>query len=315
MRVHSSRLQAVIDPERRRPMTAGASASPISSARSTGSAGASRPLQSGNLVDSARSAAGIGGMRHLTDRRGSDRPPPESRLGGGDRGDSARFLASPGFVPEAEDRTTFDLLHSEKGFSAFDAFFKRLLAGCVAPQAAFAPRQEYGWMLPQLFCPPTAVPEHAFLELMHLLADCTDSEASDLFDLLDYDFRGFLGLKQIYFAICMLAALDSKQSTKFLYYHASTLFAILARRCVSVAEERVCWSQLIVLFRVLGVPIHVVRACGRDAGFPDGELAFDGFLEVAFEVLLQLDRGGEESTVIQEKDRMDHVKSKLCVIL
>lgn len=159
------------------------------------------------------------------------------------------------------------------------------------------------------------------MELLRAFAECSDSEALDFFDILDCDFLGMLSLPQVYLAICLVAALGSQQLLKFLYFHSVRLFGVLEKGCPSVAPDHVSWPRLLVLLRLLGASGHLVSRIGTEmgvasAGACDG-LTYDEFLDVVFPIMAQLDRGPEagESTVINESDRMVHVKSRTCVIL
>jgi len=220
-----------------------------------------------------------------------------------------------------QDCTAFDLLHTEPGFTAFEQWFRRLCASGSCAGAAVAPHTDLGNLWSQAFCPPTALHEYAFMELLRAFAECSDSEAQDFFDLLDCDFLGMLSLPQVYLAMCLVAAQGSRQLLKFLYFHSTRLFAVLTKGCPSSAAERVSWPRLLVLLRLLGAPGHLVSQIGAEAGVSssaigDG-LTYDEFLEVMFPVLAQLDRGAEvgESIVINESDRMVHVRSRMCTIL
>jgi hypothetical protein len=183
------------------------------------------------------------------------------------------------------------------------------------------PRAELGRLWPQAFCPPSALHEYAFMELLRAFTECSDSEAFDFFDLLDCDFLGMLALPQVFLAMCLLAALGSRQLLKFLYFHSTKLFAMLTKGCPGVASECVSWPRLLVLLRLLGAPAHLVSRVGAETGassygLGDG-LTYDEFLEVMFPIMAQLDRGAEigESTVINASDTMVHVKSRACTIL
>merc|ERR1712113_587409 len=120
-----------------------------------------------------------------------------------------------------------------------------------------------GW--PQAFCPPNALHEHAFMELIRVFADCSDSEAFDFFDLMDYDFMGFLGYAQVYIAICLVAALGSRQLTKFLYFHSTRIFGILSRGCrFKSAPGYVAWPRLLTLLRLLGAQGSLISRIGAE---------------------------------------------------
>merc|ERR1719453_832591 len=116
--------------------------------------------------------------------------------------------------------------------------------------------------------------------------------------------------------MCLVAALGSRQLLKFLYFHSTRLFGVLTKGCPGVAPERVAWPRLLLLLRLLGAPCYLVSRTGIEAGVAssaigDG-LTYDEFLEVMFPIMAQLDRGAEvcESTVINESDRMVHVRSR-----
>jgi len=283
----------VLDPEGKNPRRL-AGPSPMGSARSTGS---------------GRQASGCVSTQSL----GSS---------GGRSQQGLRPEASCKVESDApQECSAFDLLHTEQGFMAFEQWYRRIFASGTSASAATVPRAELGLLWPQAFCPPSGLHEYAFMELIRAFAECSDSEALDLFDLLDHDFLGMLALPQVYLGICLMAALGSRQLLKFLYFHSSNLFGVLTKGCPSVASERVSWPRLLVLLRLLGAPSHLVSHVGAKTGVSfyaigDG-LTYDEFLEVMFPIMSQLDRGAEvgESTVINEEDRMVNAKSRTCTIL
>jgi len=293
MRIHIPRLLAVLDPEATRQRRMGA-ASPIGSARSTGS-GRQDVGRDGEGVPRQRPAAAV---------------PESARLG-------AR--PPPAKSEDEEPPTAFDLLHTERGFNAFEAWYRRVLASGAGASAPPAPRPELGLLWPQAFCPPSALHEHAFVELLRVFAECAESEAFDFFDLLDYRFLGMLGLPQIYLAVCLIAALGSRQLTKFLYFHSNRLFEMLAEGCVDAAPERVSWPRVLMLLRLLGAPGHLVSRVAEENHVENlAQLNYDEFVEVLFPIMVQLDRGAEfgESTVIHENYKVGHVRqSRMCTIL
>eukprot|EP00747_Dinoflagellata_sp_TGD_P167843 gnl/TRDRNA2_/TRDRNA2_193048_c0_seq1.p1 gnl/TRDRNA2_/TRDRNA2_193048_c0~~gnl/TRDRNA2_/TRDRNA2_193048_c0_seq1.p1 ORF type:complete len:289 (-),score=50.24 gnl/TRDRNA2_/TRDRNA2_193048_c0_seq1:112-978(-) len=288
MRVNVARLLAVLDPESTRTRRMGvAGASPLGSARSSG--------------------------------RSGDRAGPTTMAGAGTG--SARSIASTCSAKDSdtEDCTAFDLLHTEKGFMSFESWYKRALASGIGANAPLVPPAHLGALWLQAFCPPNALPEYAFMELLRAFAECTDSEAFDLFDVLDHDFLGMLGFPQVYLAICLVGALGSRQLTKFLYFHSGHLFRILARGSVGVDAERAAWPRVLTFVRLLGAPSHLISRVGSDCGVRvDAELTYDQFMEVMFPIVQQLDRGAplRESTVIGENAGSSHaVRSKMCVLL
>jgi len=298
---------AVLDPEGKNPRRS-ADPSPMGSARSTGSgrqggrnaSGTSAPIPAG-----AGSSSGtkVGGWVQQ-----SLRPSPREASAKAD-GDVL------------QERSAFDMLHTEQGFAAFEQWYRRAFANssCVAANAA--PLTDLGFLWPQAFCPPSALHEYAFMELLKAFAECSDSEALDFFDLLDCDFLGMLTLPQVYLGICLVAALGSHQLLKFLYFHSTRLFGVLDKGSPGMAAERVSWPRLLVLLRLLGAPSYLVSRIGTEAGISsaaigDG-LTYDEFLEVMFPIMAQLDRGAEygESTVINENGSVAHVRSRTCEIL
>lgn len=294
MKVRNKCLLAVLDPEGknpRRPVVA----QPMGSARSAGSGrpGGSITTSAGTPTSAGANAAGL-------------RPP---------RGDWGKMDA------EGAECSAFDLLHTEQGFVAFEQWYKRTFSSGTGQAASAAPRAELGLLWPQAFCPPGALHEYAFMELLKAFAECSDSEALDFFDILDCEFSGMLALPQVYLAMCLVAALGSRQLLKFLYFHSTRLFGVLKKGCPGVPGDRVAWPRIVLLLRLLGAPGWLISRVGEDAGIcnpaiGDG-LTYDEFLQVMFPVMVQLDRGTEvgESTVINESDRMVHVRSKMCAIL
>lgn len=225
---------------------------------------------------------------------------------------------------DAEECSSFDILHTEQGFAAFGQWYRRILTSGSNSNASSTPRPELGLLWPQAFCPPLLLHEYAFMELLRVFADCTDSEAFDLFDILDCNFMGMLGPPQVYFAMCLIAALGSRQLTKFLYFHSTQLFAVLSKGCIASPPEHVSWPRMLVFFRLLGAPGHLVSRVGAEGGGPFASvpgvakaLRYTEFLEVMFSITLQLDRGTEfgDSTVINESDRNCRVRSRTCAVL
>jgi len=161
--------------------------------------------------------------------------------------------------------------------------------------------------------------EHAFLELLRTFVECTDSEAFDLFDILDCEFLGMLGVSQVYLAVCLVAAMGSRQLTKFLFFHSSHIFATLSKGCLLTAgPDRVAWPRIVTLLRLFGVPGHLIsRASHENELEPLALLKYEAFLDVLYPLVVQLDRGAEfgESTMIIESDRGGHARSRTCTLL
>mmetsp|Transcript_75920 Transcript_75920/g.176074 ORF Transcript_75920/g.176074 Transcript_75920/m.176074 type:complete len:296 (-) Transcript_75920:126-1013(-) len=295
MRILEKRFLAVLDPEATR-LRRHAGPSPISSARSTQS-GRQGPASGGCGAGAGETAAR-----------------------------SARAV-----VPctqkelELEECSAFDLLHTERGFVAFEQWYQRVLAGCPGAHSPALPPSELGLLWPQVFCPPNALHDHAFMELLRAFAECTDGEAFDFFDLLNHDYLGYLGYPQVYLAMCLIAAMSSRQLTKFLYFHSTRLFGILAKGCrFDASPGYVAWPRLLTLLRLLGAPSHLVSRIGVEHGVvPLTQLSYEDFLEVMYAVAVELDRGVEcgEITVINENDRMgnfqlmNNARSRTCCIL
>lgn len=240
---------------------------------------------------------------------------------GGSRSQSKQEAACKADAELLQEMSAFDLLHTEHGFTAFGQWYRRVLASGAPEGAASQPRSEIGLLWPQAFCPPNALHEYAFMELLRAFAECSDSEAFDFFDILDCEFLGNLALPQVYLAMCLVAAMGSQQMLKFLYFHSGKLFGMLTKGCPGVAPDHVSWPRLLMLLRLLGAPGHLVSRVGAETGASScklGEgLSYDEFLEVMFPIMAQLDRGVEvgESTVINEGDRMVNAKSRMCTIL
>jgi hypothetical protein len=295
MRVRNKLLLAVLDPEGKNPRRAAPG-----SARSTGS-GRRENLQ-GAASPTPGGASSTASLRSQQGSRQGSEAFSKHEL------DLLEFSA-------------FDLLHTEQGFVAFEQWYRRTFAGGTSGAAAEKPHVELGFLWPQAFCPPSALHEYAFMELLRAFAECSDSEALDFFDLLDCDFLGMLSLPQVYLAICLVSALGSRQLLKFLYFHSTNLFRVLQKGCPGVVPERLSWPRLLVLLRLLGTPGYLASRIGAEAGISSsaiGEgLSYEEFMVVMFPIMQQLDRGAEvgESTVINESDRMVHVKSKMCTIL
>lgn len=297
MRVRTKWLLAVLDPEGKNTKR-GTGPSPIGSARSTGS-----------------------GRQGVGNAPGNGTPTPGGASSGASISARRHFDLRPAGV-EAMDAflecSAFDLLHTEQGFVAFEQWYRRIF---TSGNNAVIPHADLGLLWPQAFCPPNSLHEYAFMELLKNFTECSDSEALDFFDLLDCDYLGMLSLPQVYLAICIVAALGSRQLLKFLYFHSTCLFGVLEKGCPGAATDRVSWPRLLVLLRLLGAPGYLVSRIGTEAGVSssaigDG-LTYDEFLGVMFPIMAQLDRGAEvgESTVINESDRMVHVKSRMCTIL
>jgi len=290
----------------RRPMVSSSmgSSTPVGSARSVGS---------GRATPSPGYGANVGGTNGPSSSRGPNASSSSSAAPAGNGGGGGGRDVDP------EECTPFDLLHTEKGFVAFEHWYRRALSTSSASGMPATPRPEVGLLWPQVFCPPNALHEHAFIELMRAFADCTDSEALDFFDLLDHDFHGTLGLPQVYIAICLVAALGCRQLTKFIYFHSTRLFGILAKGCrFSAAPNRVTWARLMMLLRLLGTPGHLIsKVCVEHGMTPLAQLKYDDFLDIIFPIMVQLDRGTDigEITVINEHDRTATVRSKMCTLL
>jgi len=181
--------------------------------------------------------------------------------------------------------------------------------------------RDMGLQWTQVYCPPNLLHEHAFIELLRTFAECSESEAFDLFDILDCEYLGMLGLPQVYLAMCLVAALGCRQLKEFLYFHSTRLFKMLAKGCPETSFERISWPKLHLFLRLLGTPGHLVFRRSSDNDSPssmcsDG-LTYDQFLNFLFPIFVQLDRGADtgESIVINESDRMMQVRSRVCAIL
>jgi len=269
-------------------------------------------------------------------RRGSDNPPTalgprsfsiasiEPVKSSPTRSQSTANLASvapPAKEPDtaaSEKASSFDLLHTQSGFQNFERWYLKALNSSRAASIPQRPAPDCWW--PEAYCPPTALHEHAFLELMRVFTECAESDAMDFFDLLDYNFMGILGFSQIYIAMVLLAAMGSRQLTKFMYFHSSTLFAYLCKGCrFNAAPDCVTWARLLVLLRLLGVKGASLSEAGELHGMtPLSQIDATKFEEILFPLVLQLDRGIDigEITVISECDRTSHVKAKkMCSVL
>lgn len=298
MRVHIDRLLALIDPEstlHRRLSTT----STVNSARSTSSGYGPALL-------------GSRGGRGAQMQGGSD----VSRCG---KVSEPTRLSTPGSAktPVAEEPTVFELLHTERGFAFFNQWYRRLLASGGQTTIA-TPQPCLGALWSQAFCPQLALHDFAFAEFLRTFVECSDSEAFDLFDLLDDKFLGMLGLEQIYLAICLVAALGSRQLTKFLYFHSTRLFSLLEKGSVGSAQIGcVALPRLVTLLRLLGAPTHLILRTSAESGLDmTAQLRYDGFLEVVFPIVEVLDRGFVfgESAVINEHDQLMNARSRTCTI-
>merc|ERR1712224_286912 len=212
-------------------------------------------------------------------------------------------------------------MHSDRGYDAFQNWFKRAFDSPASSSHFTGPlRTDLGLVFPLACCQPPGIPEYVFIEIMRTFAECTDDEALDLFDLLDYDLIGALDFRKVYFGLALLSAVGSRQCTKFFRVHSRVLFAMLTRGCPTLnpqCPQKVAWPRLIVLLRVLGVPEHLIARLGQDFAVKQlDEINYDTFSAVMYVMLARLDRGVDfsETTVINETERMAHVnKSRSCV--
>jgi hypothetical protein len=292
MRVRNNALLAVLDPEGKNPKRF-VEPSPRGSARSS----SSRP--------------GVGSVIGY----GAGRTGASAKLG-------LRQEAGKTLHEDAPDCTAFDLLHTEHGFIAFEHWYRKVLATGAGSSASSASDsfKDVGLQWTQVYCPPSLLHEYAFMELLRTFVECSDSEAFDFFDILDCEFLGMLETPQVYIAVCLVAALGSRQLCDFLYLHSSRLFKTLAKGCPETCFERVSWPKLHSCLRLLGTPGHLVFGSSNDRDIPsplcsDG-LTYDDFLKFLYPIFVQLDRGAEigESTVINEGDRIVQVRSRSCII-
>lgn len=223
-----------------------------------------------------------------------------------------------GGAPQEETGcTAWDLVHTERGFLSFEQWYWRLLPVCVArPQAA---QSVLGILGPQASCPPSAVHEHAFAEIVRAFADCSESEAMDLFDLLDQDLHGMVNIRQVYMAVCLLTALACRRLTRFLFLHSTLLFGMMCGSCrQNSAPDRVTWAKVLVLLRLWGTPSRLLSKAFVDYEVtPLTPLSHGDFLDITFPVAQELDRGANtgEVTVINEHERAATVRSRMCVLL
>lgn len=226
---------------------------------------------------------------------------------------------------EHDECSAFDLLHTERGFLAFEQWYQRTLAISLGATASNLPVDQLGMLWPQTFCPPNALHENAFAEMLRTFADCTDGEVFDFFDILDPECLGCLGYAQTYFAMCVVAAMSSRQLRKFLYFHSTRLFTILSRGCqLDALPGSVSWARLLMFLRLLGAPSHLISRVIIEHGVAQlAQITYEEFLEITYMVVAELDRGAEcgEITVINEGDRMgdkmqkNTVRSRMCAIL
>lgn len=301
MRVIVSRLVTVLDADVGRQRRPGIS--PVTSARSTRSERKREGATMADAIGARSSGAALSGGNRIVD--------------------SARSVASSAKDSDG-DESAFDLMHTERGFASFEAWFKRIVA--AGPSigngvAHCAPRQDMNFVWPVAYCPPDALHEHAFMELVRAFADCSDSEVWDLFDLLDHDFQSFLGFPEVYVAMCLLSAIGCRQLAKFFYFHNRRLFGMLTKGCrLSAAPAHVSWPRLVVLLRLIGASGPLISRLSAEFGLePLAQLPFEQYQEVAFAVAAQLDRqsGHGDSTVINENEneRMGQVRSRTCTML
>lgn len=222
------------------------------------------------------------------------------------------------YVPQApivEERTAFDLLHTGKGFMLFNQWYYRMITRNT--QTITAPPPCLGSTWSQAFCPRLGLHDFAFVEFIRTFVDCSDSEAFDLFDLLDYRLLGILEFRPVYLAICLVAALGSHQLTKFLYFHSSFFFNLLAEGSVATKSGCIALPRLITFLRILGAPTHLIlRMIPTEGSEPMAQFRYEQFLEVSFLVMKELDQGSVfgASSVINEPDRSALTRSKVCTI-
>eukprot|EP00928_Gymnodinium_smaydae_P074370 TRINITY_DN5742_c0_g2_i1.p1 TRINITY_DN5742_c0_g2~~TRINITY_DN5742_c0_g2_i1.p1 ORF type:complete len:304 (-),score=62.57 TRINITY_DN5742_c0_g2_i1:122-1033(-) len=258
--------------------------------------------------DSRADGAGAGSRTPMSQR------PPQQPLG-----DEFGLRRSSVTEADTEESTAFDLLHTERGFGAFEQWYRRALSSSVVAQGVGSGGANAALAWPQVYCPPNLLHEHAFLELLRTFADCSEAEGMDFFDFLDCEFLGMLGLPQVYFAICLVAAVASNQLTKFLFFHSTRLFGFLEKGSrMDAAAGRVSWARLVTLLRLVGAPGHAISKVGQENGVaPLSQLCYEECMDVLFPLVMQLDRGGPfgESTVMTEGDRSGPARSRTCVIL
>mmetsp|Transcript_28656 Transcript_28656/g.66063 ORF Transcript_28656/g.66063 Transcript_28656/m.66063 type:complete len:273 (+) Transcript_28656:53-871(+) len=253
-----------------------------------------------------------------------------TRLGPSSPAAASRTIGRPGGIaqPDREgsnkraeataNLSAFDLLHTARGFSAFEQWYKRTLSASTVTQTSSTPRPELGILWSQCFCFPNALHEQAFLELLRVFAECSDSEAYDFFDILDSHFLGMLGLQQVYLAMCLVAAIGCSQVTKFLYFHSSWIFTTLAAGSIEAPAEQVSWPRILTLLRLLGAPCAVVTKVCAENGIhgPLADLDYETFMAVLFPIAVQLDRGvrSQQGALVQNSAAgID--RSRLCVVL
>ncbi|CAE8716759.1 unnamed protein product, partial [Polarella glacialis] len=213
----------------------------------------------------------------------------------------------------AQEASVFELLFfTERGFQAFQQFYQRAIPGYGAPEAR-GPKAELGFLWPQVHFHPHGLPEYAFMDFLRDFVNCTDGEALDFFEILDSDFLGVLSFQKVYAAVCIIAALSSRQLAKYVYMHSRHLYDLLS----AGGRTPLLWPKVQMLQLLLGAPLDLIsRICEKKAPF--AQLSRAEFDEAMFHVAAHLDRGGADplaAEVINEMDRMGPVKSKLCTIL
>eukprot|EP00927_Polykrikos_kofoidii_P065487 TRINITY_DN61239_c0_g1_i1.p1 TRINITY_DN61239_c0_g1~~TRINITY_DN61239_c0_g1_i1.p1 ORF type:complete len:268 (-),score=35.49 TRINITY_DN61239_c0_g1_i1:16-819(-) len=267
-------------------------------------------------------------MRVLTSRLlavlESDQGKPQRRVGGHvvTRTSSAHFSQNDSDVEASLERSTFDMMHCEKGFNAFDQWYKRVLASVASGQGGcfgFDGLADAPPFWNQIYCPPNLLHEHAWVELLRTFVDCSDSEAYDFFDILDSESLAMIGMPQVYVGMCLIAALGSRQLTKFLYFHSTRMYKMLAVGCRLLAPPGcVTWPKLVSFLRIIGTPGYLIsRAFVENNLSPLANIKYEEFLDVIYPIAVHLDGGSEiaETTHINESERVDNIKSRMCTVL
>jgi len=305
MRVLPLRLHLILDPDvARLKMGEGIQ---IHSARSTGSARQGGCAAGINAADNPRA-----GGPPLASRR-SEAPhhamPSPGRETPGDEGTSS------------SSTSTYDLLHTEKGFQRFENWYQSVLKAGHGLSHPTLPSRDLGALWPQALCTPGALHQHAFMELIRCVADAPDGKLMDFFDIMDCDALGAISLQQVYLSMCIVAATGSRQLLKLLHMHSTQLFGILCRGCcLYAAPERVTWCHMIKFLRLVGATVmHISDVSEEFCVLPHSQLSYEEFLPISFAVFEQLDRGPDPCenavTVLYDPEQDAAIKSKTCAIL
>mmetsp|Transcript_9501 Transcript_9501/g.21774 ORF Transcript_9501/g.21774 Transcript_9501/m.21774 type:complete len:249 (+) Transcript_9501:1-747(+) len=169
----------------------------------------------------------------------------------------------------------FDMLYCEEGLNAMEHWFNA--------------REEKPFR------------ETHFLPLMRKCTDLSDFEILTLFDVFDFEQRGYILFRDVFLLLALLAARDSKATTKLLYLNGPDIFRVC---CLGIAR-RVRPYDAVRFLEALNFNEEPFYLAMDELGFPDDKcLNIEEFTLLMFAVFSAWDNPPQDSFLERQAARL-----------